>query len=318
MDRSSMENRFIAAVLDAHDHVDATTLERYADDTLSTAEERRIGEHAQVCERCAAELEDLRSFARGFSLRSRATQSWIAAAAAIAAAIVVAILIPRPTRQTASVPRVSVRDGNGVFTLDAAGRVHGAPAPWSSEIASALRAGRLRIEPSPFARVPQSDGLRGVSARSDFRVLQPVDAVVADAKPQFEWTAAGAKASYVVEIFNPQFDRVTQSPRILSTRWTPAQPLPRSVELQWQVVAIHDTRQSIAPQPPAKPARLFIVDALSANRIEAARATKSHLAIAIAYAAAGMRDTARAELEKLAAQNPGSAVVGRLLRSLTD
>jgi hypothetical protein len=317
MDRSSMENRFMAAVLDAHDHVDAATLEGYADDTLSTVGERRIREHAQVCERCAAELEDLRSFARGFSLRSRATQSWIAAAAAIAAAIVVAILI-RPTRQTASAPRVSVRDGSGVITLDAAGRVHGAPAPWSSEIASALRAGRLRIEPSPFARVPQSDGLRGVSARSDFRVLQPVDAVVADAKPQFEWTAAGAKASYVVEIFNGQFDRVTQSPRILSTRWAPAQPLPRSVELQWQVVAIHDTRQSIAPQPPAQPARLFIVDARSANRIEAARATKSHLAIAIAYAAAGMRDTARAELEKLAAQNPGSAVVGRLLRSLTD
>src|SRR5207244_474266 len=65
-DSTSPQSRFIASVFDEHEHVGYELLEGFVDGTLNGGDENRVREHAAVCRRCATEIEDLRSFVRGF------------------------------------------------------------------------------------------------------------------------------------------------------------------------------------------------------------------------------------------------------------
>src|SRR5438105_3234427 len=321
-DSTTPQSRFIAAVFDEHEHVDYELLEGFVDGTLNAADENRVREHAAVCPACATEIEDLRSFARGFSSTVAVEPfRWIAVAAVIGATAIGTLLVVSSNRfhhegATAGrrEARVTIRDATRIITLDRAGHVHGIAPAWEPLITQVLSTRTLGVVPSRLpAPATQNDALRGVGAPSALGVLRPSEVVITEDTPAFEWSDVDRRAVYFVEVFDLQFRLVVRSAKTTAKRWVPEYPLPRGQQLQWQVTRISDGVRSTAPQPPKGPARFYIVDAAAAKEIDSARATNSHLILAAVYARSGMRDGASAELDQLMRANPESPIIAQLV-----
>jgi hypothetical protein len=150
------------------------------------------------------------------------------------------------------------------------------------------------------------------------RQIAPVSVVVLSDRPAFHWQARQAAEWYRVEVFDESFNEVASSGRIAGTVWIPEQPLARGRLYEWQVRALSGGREIQAPAPPRKEARFRIADSAIAARIDAARHVQpvSHRLVAILSAQAGLRDEAGREIDRLAAENPGSPVVEKLRASL--
>jgi len=321
MQDPSSPERFIAAVFDANEHADYESLERFVDGTLGPSDAKRLEQHADICQSCAAEIDDLRSFAAGFSRKNtHPSFPWFAFAAAVALIAFAALLFVG--HRTGSVlevrtSRVSVRDANGVIALDRAGHVSGVSAPWQPLVAQVLSTGHFGSIPSTLTGpAVRRDVLRGDTATATVRILHPAEEVIAEDAPAFEWAANDRHALFIVEVFDSEFRTIIQSPKMKATRWVPPLALPRGQELRWQVTQIARDHRITAPAPPEPPARFFIVDSEAAKQIDSARAANSHLILAAVYARSGMRDAAVAELDQLARANPRSSLIGQLLRSV--
>ncbi len=119
-------------------------------------------------------------------------------------------------------------------------------------------------------------------------------------------------------MFDGNYQKVAESPALSATTWQVGSPLARGGEYIWQVTATKGSETIRAPQRPQPDARFMVLSAVRSSEIERARSRygRSNLVMGLVYANAGLIDEAEREFQKLAARNPGSPSVQRLLRSI--
>jgi hypothetical protein len=281
--------------------------------------------HLASCANCAEEARDLATVQRQLASRPIAWRRWLVAAAALIVLIggllvfrarsrVVESPAPQVVRTTAprqappprvARPVLTIVDRSGTIELAAGGAVTGLPAdPAFSALAAAVLTSRtLSVAPLPAVLSESASALRGSAASTGVELHEPLGAVVS-ARPQFGWSNTTPGPAQV-KVFDENGSKVAESAPLEADRWRPRIALERGRTYTWQLTVGQDDSESIHPQPPAPPARFFVVGRNEAEAIDAMRASGSHLLLAIAYARAGLKPEARAELLALQKLNPG-------------
>ncbi len=225
-----------------------------------------------------------------------------------------------PANSDSTQPKVttSLIDGGAVIALDQNGNLTGPVAPrFEARVKAALTGPTLEIPPGvrdlrSSSGVMMGDGQSGTT----FALTAPVGRVIEPDRPQFRWRSMPGAESYVVTVYDDNFNKIDTSPSLRNTAWTVSKPLKRGGVYKWQVTAVKDGKETISPTRPAPDARFKVIDTSAAADIDAARRTSgsSHLLLGIAYANAGMLAEAEREFQALLQRNPGSDVARRLLQ----
>ena len=153
---------------------------------------------------------------------------------------------------------------------------------------------------------------------SGLEVLGPAGKVITEERPTLRWRPLTGSTSYVVSIFDSNFNPVAQSPPLPGPNWSIAAPLRRGQTYSWEVAATKDGKVITAPVAPAPKAQFRILEADKLNALSKLRRQKpvSHLALGLMYARLGMVSEAEGEFRKLVKENPDSALAKKLLRTV--
>jgi hypothetical protein len=227
---------------------------------------------------------------------------------------------PSPTPDIAPV-LAQLNDGGSSLTLDAEGRLTGASG-WPPEYQQ-LAKDALSNQQAPRSPLlaglsrPGSSLMSGDDEGRRFAVIEPAGKVVGADRPTFRWSKLEGATGYVVEVYDAQFNLAASSPALTTASWT-SPPLARGQVYSWQVKAIKDGQEFIAPRPPAPQAKFRVLDRATAAEIARARRdyASSHLLLGLLYARAGLIAEAEQEFSALQKANPNSAVVRQWLASL--
>lgn len=225
----------------------------------------------------------------------------------------------QPAESTAAVV-AQLNDGDRVLALDEEGKLTGAenlPPSYQNLIKKALAT--QRIERSPEVQGlsrPPSSLMSSDNQEGEFFVMEPVGSVLLRSQPTFLWSIVEGATGYVVEVYDEQFSLVAASPRLKIASWSVQ--LPRGAVYSWQVKAIKDGQEIIAPRPPAPQAKFRILDQAKANELARARRAyaSSHLALGLLYAEAGLLKEAEQQFRLLRRSNPNSSLARRLHRQI--
>lgn len=228
-----------------------------------------------------------------------------------------------PTIAPTNAPLLArLNDASGEITLDQQSRLSGLealPASYQQLVRNALTKQQI-APPATLAELNRrGSSLMGADESGQrFSLTAPVGQVVQADRPAFRWTALAGANSYVVEVYDQQFNLVAQSVELTGTSWTPAQPLARGQVFAWQVKARKEGQEIQAPKPPAAQARFRVLDQTQANELARARRAygNAHLALGVLYAQAGLLDEAARELRILQRANPDSALARKLAASV--
>jgi len=227
---------------------------------------------------------------------------------------------PAPTQPQSTTVVAQLNDGGRVLTLDQEGKLSGAddlPLAYKSLVAKALSTQRIERSPELQGLTrPPSSLMSSDNQKDQFSVLEPAGSVLLTDKPAFRWSTLDGATSYVVEIYDEQFNLVSSSPQLSNSSWTTT--LPRGKVYSWQVKAIKDGQEITSPRPPAPQAKFRVIDLAKANELARAKRAygSSHLTLALLYADAGLLKEAEQELRLLRRTNPNSALVNKLLRQV--
>jgi hypothetical protein len=295
-------------------HLDYDLIEAYVDGRCDIIDQEIVTSHASMCTMCGREVQDLQTFAAQYRRR----RNWLPLSiAAIAAGLVFAIVaLLRPSATV-----VTLHDGSREVRLLRNGELSGMRGLTDDDerrVTNALRGGTLTIPAAATQLARSGELLRSTfTGTASFEPLAPIGCIILSDRPTFEWTAVPG-ARYRVEVFSDHFRPVADSGLLDTTRWTAPQSLQRGATYVWQVTAIHNGNETTSPAPPAPEARFAILDETNAQslaRLERIE-PRSHLALGVAYAEAGVTAEAERELQELASENRGSADARRLLQSL--
>ncbi|MGE0127283.1 MAG: zf-HC2 domain-containing protein [Blastocatellales bacterium] len=234
------------------------------------------------------------------------------------------INLASPTPETA--PALArLNDGGSSLTLDAQGRLTGVE-QWPSEYQRLAKDAltNQRVERSPLLAGlsrPGSSLMGGDDQGPRFAVIEPAGKITMTNRPTFRWSKLNGATGYIVEVYDAQFNPAASSPVLTTASWTPP-PLARGQVYSWQVKAIRDGQEFIAPRPPAPQAKFRILDQATAAEITRARRdhASSHLLLGLLYARAGLIAEAEREfraLQKANPDSPDSVVVSKLLASIS-
>lgn len=214
---------------------------------------------------------------------------------------------------------VVLNDGGVRVGVNHQGRVEGLewlPPSAQREVGLALTGGRLET-PAALAQLRGKPGalMGGANQGAPFTLLDPVGAAVRSDRPTLRWQPLDGATQYTVTVFDPNFNTAVKSPPLKQTVWDVPAVLKRGQVYAWQVTAIKDGREVIAPAAPAPEARFEVLgrereDELA--RVEHAR-THSHLARGVVYARAGLLEDAEREFRALVRDNPRSKLAHRFL-----
>lgn len=220
---------------------------------------------------------------------------------------------------------VKLNDGGSSLTLDANGAITGVD-QWPSEYQRLAREALTvqRVEKSPLLAGlsrPVSSLMGGDDEGRRFAAIEPAGKVTLTNRPTFRWSRLSGATGYIVEVYDAQFNQALSSPLLTSDSWV-APPLARGQVYSWQVKAIRDGQEFIAPRPPAPQAKFRILDQATTAEIARARRdyASSHLLLGLLYARAGLIAEAEAEfraLQKANPDSPGSEVALKLLASVS-
>jgi putative zinc finger protein len=217
---------------------------------------------------------------------------------------------------------VRLNDGGSSLTLDAQGTLAGA-GQWPSEYRQ-MAAEALSNQKAPGSpllaglRRPGSSLMGAGDNGRRFAIIEPSGKVLLSDRPAFKWTRLDGADSYVVEIYDAQFNLITSSPALTGLSWT-SQQLARGQVYSWQVKAISGGQEFIAPHPTAPQAKFRILDQTAAAEIARARRdyASSHLLLGLLYARAGLLAEAEQEFRALQKANPDSGAASKLLASVS-
>jgi Putative zinc-finger len=217
---------------------------------------------------------------------------------------------------------VALKDGDGLLTLDARGRISGVAAdtPAMQRMLSvALRSQRLEKPHAIDGLIHRSSIQLDASGESSAAALErPVGTVVESERPTFIWRPLKGASGYTVSVFNAQLNEVARSENLTTTAWTTPHMLQRGAIYRWQVIAVKDGREVVLPAPTEPEAKFKVLEQHRALELERARRryANSHLALGLLYAQRGLLDEAETELQALVKDNPSSTVARKLLQSL--
>jgi anti-sigma factor RsiW len=224
-------------------------------------------------------------------------------------------------KQTGAVPEtvVSLIDGSRKVTLDVRGNLAGLEGLESSirsEVIKTLSGDGLKRPDSLDALTAPRINLLGQSSNvSTFKLLGPTGVIIVDDRPVFRWQPLDGAGSYTVSVFDSNFNPVMRSEPLSATEWSPQRPLQHGKVYFWEVTALRDGQEIIAPVAPAPRAQFKVVELEKLeeiNRVKRAH-PDSHLVLGILYARAGLLEDAEREFRLLANANPRSQVAKRLL-----
>lgn len=345
--------RDLRSAVESPPHVGYDELAAYADGTLDAVDREVVEGHLALCPSCAAEARELTAFRDTLAStvptparerpRRPASVRWLPVP--IAAAAVVAVLwlgthdllrrgdepragleapatsAPRPTG--AGGPRVALQDAPGTVTLDGSGRLAGLPGLTLDDqeaVTRALRARRVDAPPFLADLIGRRGTLLAAPVRPDerFEVLGPVGTAVTSTRPTFRWGALPGATSYTVAVFDADYAQIAAGGPLRGLEWRPARPLVRGREYAWQVTAVRNRKEVVAPSAPAPEARFRVLKQERVDHLERVRSATSgsHLAMGVLYAEAGLVEDAERELRELAQANSSSGEAQALLRSL--
>jgi anti-sigma factor RsiW len=214
---------------------------------------------------------------------------------------------------------VALNDGGGRVTLDKEGNVAGAPPPFQQIVKQTLMAQRVETPRTLPELIGKSGVLMGPADEGHpFALLGPVGTVVMSDRPAFRWRALTGADSYVVRIYDADFNEVAVSQRLSETAWSVTRSLERGRTYSWQVTARVGGKEVSSPVRPAPEARFMTLDQAKANELANAKsaAAGSHLTLGVLYAQAGLLDDAEREFRLLLRANPQSTLAENLLRSV--
>ena len=231
--------------------------------------------------------------------------------------------IPQPditptTPPTEAEALVALNDGAGRVTLDVAGKLSGviALSPAQEEaIKSALKTQKTVNSAALDGLGRAGVLLSGGASGENFNVRGPFGTVVESPLPILRWEALKGATGYKVTVYDSNFNSVAASPLLTTTSWTVAQPLKRGAVYSWYVTAQKEGMEIKSPRPPAPEAKFKVLDASHAAALRRVRQTnpRSHLALGVLYAQAGLLEEAERELTALVRANPKSNLARRLL-----
>ena len=157
----------------------------------------------------------------------------------------------------------------------------------------------------------------GVDPSKHFAVSEPAGRIILSDRPTFRWSRLSSATGYVVEVYDEKFNSVITSPVLTAVNWT-SPPLTRGQLYSWQVKAISEGQEFLAPRPPAQQAKFRILDQVKAAEISRVRRDypSSHLLLGLVYARAGLLDEAEQELSALQKANPDVAVVRNFIANI--
>ncbi len=321
------------------DHLSYEDLVAHVDGLARGAERDITVGHLEFCSQCADEVRALESL-RLPSPPARVPAMLVPLAAALFVGLGLwALWEGRPVREKA------VAEGEGgtrlepvfprpvpeepAIVLDAGGEeVRVGPTgllaglewlPSRSRIAEALLSRRLE-RPSVLARLAPVEGrlLGENDGGPRIALLRPMGAVCRDTRPTLVWRPLAKAESYSVAVFDREFREAARSGALVPPQWTVTPALRRGTDYSWEVTARVEGREVRSPRPPDPEARFRVLDEASEEelRLVEARQPRSHLALGVLYARAGLRPEAEAELRALVAANPGAREAAELLASV--
>jgi anti-sigma factor RsiW len=190
----------------------------------------------------------------------------------------------------------------------------------AQRMARAALAGENLTKPGVLndLRSPPINLLGGPSSDSVFELISPLGRVVSEQRPTLSWQRLSGAADYVVSVFDANFNRVVQSPRLSKPVWILSTPLPRGQTYSWEVTAVKDDKEITAPIAPAPRAQFRIIEADKLNALTKLKGQKpvSHLALGLMYARFGLIDDAEKEFRRLVKENPDSEAAKKLLHTV--
>jgi len=302
----SVIDRLVADSRD--DHPSDDDLIRFVDSTLPTDDRERIEAHLGICDRCSADVDDLREVAASMAKPNRFDRRrMFLAVAAILVAIVAALLwLRRPGAPTPTVQPPVIR----VTPPPPTPTEPPMKPEWASLVKEAVRGGRLAMPQSLREIYASPETIRG-EGEARKQSVSPAEEVVETDRPTFRWPASKGSES-VVFVYRGD-DELAVSKPVRGNSWTPSKPLPRGVPLVWQVEVRRGGESTVIPSPPDPPAMFRIVEEAALGEIETAKQLHpdDHLLVGVLYARAGLRQRAIDELR----QDP-SPDAAKLLASL--
>ena len=151
-----------------------------------------------------------------------------------------------------------------------------------------------------------------------FQLISPLGRVITEQRPDLRWQALNGATSYVVSVFDGNFNRVAQSPPLSKPVWTLRVPLLRGHIYSWEVTAVKEGKEITTPAAPAPRAQFKVLEAEKLNTLKKLKGQKpeSHLALGLTYARFGLVSDAEREFRQLVKGNPDSALAKKLQRTV--
>jgi hypothetical protein len=219
-------------------------------------------------------------------------------------------------------PEIALKDGPGQVLLDREGNLVGLGhlLPLHERaVKEALTSGHVDVAPSLAGLRGKAGILMGGTGEGvPFAVLSPVGVIVSNDRPSLRWQALDGASSYLVNVYDSNFNRLETSPSLSATTWTLTKPLARGGFYRWQVTAIKNGTEIKSPVSPAPEAQFKVLEQTWNEQLRRARREQgnSHLLLGTLYAQAGLIDDAEREFSALLAANPKSTIAQKLLHSV--
>jgi hypothetical protein len=217
---------------------------------------------------------------------------------------------------------VRLKDGNVEVSFDRQGHLTGLEklAPQIQRTVQTALASENLPEPRALDELaePKINLMGGTVEGLPFKLIAPVGVVVISSRPTLSWQPVDGAVSYTVSVFDSNFNRVAKSSPQSATRWTMPLALQPGKIYSWEVMAVKDNQEIRSPVAPAPRAQFKIVEAGQLNEIASVlnERPRSHLALGVLYARAGLLTEAESEFRALLNDNPQSKVAKRLLRTV--
>jgi hypothetical protein len=216
---------------------------------------------------------------------------------------------------------VVLSDLVGTITVDKNGHVSGldeVPASTRDQIAKVLLSESMERPAILKELGAQEAGLRGGNNTAPFKLLAPSRTVIVTDRPTLKWEKATGASSYRVYVNDRAGQVIKRSDELSAetTEWKLTQSLKRGETYVWIVVAVVDGKEVVSPGPAAPEMKFQVLSMRSLEQLNTLKKTRSHLALGVFYAKAGLTAEAQQEFQELVRLSPKSKVASKLLKAV--
>jgi hypothetical protein len=215
----------------------------------------------------------------------------------------------------------ALKDRPGEVTLDKSGHVAGLDEVSSigrQEIAQALLTERFERPAVLKTLGGEESSLRGNNTGRTFKLLYPTRRVIIEDRPVCRWESLTGASSYKVYVLDSKGNAVVASEELAptETQWTVKSSLKRGEVFSWVVTAVVEGKEIVSPAASAPEMKFAVLSIKDAQELTQLKKTRSHLALGVFYAKAGLLMEAEREFQRLVRLNPQSQVPRKLLQSV--